>query len=173
MFEQINTVDTENALTGINVEKAFFISHAVKGLAQCLLWLFNTLLKPEQLKLSTYLQWNLIKFSAPALSGFNNAEQHVGVHRALMGLVQDDHSVAQQQRISNGLTQQHAVCHELQLCLRGGDILETHCVTNLCKEFYCITIHSSVRLLYISSHTYNPSMHVKGNVIVNYYVPRL
>lgn len=113
MNKQINAAEAESELREMNV----FISRAddVRGVSPA----------------PSYLQGNLIKLSAPALSGLDHAEQHIGVHGALVSFVQDHHSVAQQQGVSDGLAQEHAVGHELQLCLRGGDILETHRVTNL------------------------------------------
>jgi len=78
-----------------------------------------------------YLERELAELPAATLGGLHHAEQHVRVHRALVRLVQDHHGVAQQQGVSDGLAQKHAVRHELELGLGGGDVLEAHRVAHL------------------------------------------
>ncbi|KAF3841273.1 hypothetical protein F7725_007134 [Dissostichus mawsoni] len=59
-----------------------------------------------------------LQFPAPALSSLHHAEQNISVHSALVSFVQDHHSVAQQQGVSDGLAQQHALA-ELRPLLLG------------------------------------------------------
>lgn len=90
---------------------------------------------------NAHLQGNLVQLFAPALSSLNHAEQDVRVHGALVGFVQDHHGVALQQGVTDGLAQEHPIGHELQLGLRGGDVLEAHRVPNLERSLGQFTVN--------------------------------
>lgn len=80
---------------------------------------------------SSNLQGDLIELPPSALRSLHHTKEHICVHGAFVGFIKDYHSVLQQQGISYGLPQQHAISHELQLRLRGGDIFEAHRVADL------------------------------------------
>ena len=50
-----------------------------------------------------------------------------------MGFVQNDAAVFPEQGVRNGLTQEHAVGQELDSGVVRGDIVEAHCVADLCR----------------------------------------
>ncbi|CDJ40368.1 hypothetical protein ETH_00037235 [Eimeria tenella] len=61
-------------------------------------------------------------------------QQHVGVQRALVGLVHHNSSILLQQRIANKLPQQHAIRHVLQLRLRAAAVFKTNRVAHLQQQ---------------------------------------
>ena len=59
------------------------------------------------------------------------AKEHVGVERALVGLVHDDGAVVIQVRLPQRLPQQDAVRHVLDHCLLGRAVLEADGIAHL------------------------------------------
>lgn len=82
----------------------------------------------------TYFERQLPQLLPPLLRGFHHAKEHVRVDSPLVGFIQNDTAVLPKQGVWNCFPQKHAVCQELDPGVFWGDIIEAHCIANLCRE---------------------------------------
>lgn len=94
--------------------------------------------------LFSHLQRNLIQLFAFALGALDHAKEDISVNGALVSFIQDHDCVAQKQRVSNCLSQQHAIGHELKLGFWGCHVLESYRVAHLCYCWSWLQIVSNV-----------------------------
>ena len=82
----------------------------------------------------------------PSLYHFlENSEQYIGVDGSLVGLVQHYATVLGQVPIYESLSQQHTVCHILNDCFAGGEVLKTNGVAHFFTKFDAHLLTYSLR----------------------------